>query len=36
VNWMHLAQDSYQWQDVVNEPSGSINEVEFIDYLNDY
>jgi hypothetical protein len=34
VDWMHLAQDRYQWQahvNVLSEPSGSIKGREFLD-----
>jgi hypothetical protein len=37
VYWIHLAQDRYQWQDLVNtnEPSGSVKGGKFLDKLSD-
>jgi len=38
VDWIHLAQDTNQWQAIVNttKPSGSIKGGALLDYLSDY
>jgi hypothetical protein len=39
TDWIHLAQDRYQWRALVkpyNEPSDTIKGWEFLDQLSDY
>jgi hypothetical protein len=31
VDWIHLARNREQWQDLVNEPSGSIKGGELVE-----